>query len=323
MLSLSRFISDKCIDLVNAHHYMTFIYSFLGTRVFNKISLVYTEHSVPEVENIRGIHKHLFNILMCRTNAVIGVSAKIAETFKTRFPIHHRKIHSILNGIDINSFSLNIDRQDARIQWGFKPNDFIIGVVANFRNVKNHVCLIRAFHSLSSLHPEARLFLVGRGQRDDPENSEEKVRQLIQECRLGERVVIAGYQTDIPRLLQIMDIFCLPSVSEGMPVSILEAMAARIPVVGSDVRGINEIISADDTGLLFPSNNHIVLTSVIGLRKVHSSGCLRHGKCNRGLRNMRHYSKIQYLLTQETRVEIHPLILVGKRQKIYLICDGH
>ncbi|MDZ7697266.1 MAG: glycosyltransferase [Deltaproteobacteria bacterium] len=145
---------------------------------------------------------------------------------------------SIPNGVDIDLFQAPVDRNEVRAEFGISPDAMVIGTVANFREVKNHVCLLKALDILSKSHPELRVLLVGRGFPDDSENSEPGIRRLINELGIEDRVIFAGYRGDIPRILRAFDIFCLPSLSEGLPVSILEAMAAHVPVVGSDVRGI-------------------------------------------------------------------------------------
>lgn len=259
MMQLSGIIDRENIHVVNAHHYMPFFYSFLGARVFRNAKLIYTEHSVAEVDMISNWHMHIFNSLLYRTNTVVGVSNEVSEAFRKKFPRHSGKFMSIPNGVDIERFSSRVERLDIRAHWGFSPEDYVIGTVANFRYVKNHVCLVRAFQRLSTVNPNARLILVGKGYPGDLENSEEEVRRLVAFHELEDRVVFAGYQEDIPSILQCLDVFCLPSFSEGLPVSILEAMAAGVPVVGSDVRGIREVVSHNETGLLFPVNDHDAL----------------------------------------------------------------
>jgi len=104
---------------------------------------------------------------------------------------------------------------------------------------------------------------VGRGYAGDEENSEKAARDYVYTHGLEDRVLFAGYREDIPDILKSLDLFCLPSVSEGLPVSVLEAMAAGVPIVGSDVRGIREVVRHGRTGLLFPSNDEAGLARAI------------------------------------------------------------
>jgi len=263
MLRIGAIIRQYRIDVVNPHHYSPFVYSYLGSKVINNRSLVFTEHSVPEVTGLSAKHKLLCNALFFKTNAIVGISDEISKAFKTRFPMHAKRVISIPNGVDIELFQTPVNRNEVKAEFGIPPDAMVIGTVANFRKVKNHVCLLKALDILSKSHPELRVLLVGRGFPDDPENSEPDIRRLIKELGIGDRVIFAGYRSDIPRILRAIDIFCLPSLSEGLPVSILEAMAARIPVVGSDVRGIREVVSKEITGLLFPVNDHGSLAVMI------------------------------------------------------------
>jgi len=264
MLKLSIFIRNNEIDVVNAHHYMPCFYSFLGTKILNDKQLVYTEHSVPEVENIAGsIHGKIFHWMLYRINAVVGVSKAITEKFKEIYPRHSHKFHEILNGVDIERFRRKRVRENVRNHWGLAKEAFVIGSVANFRKIKNHVCLVRAVGRLKESHPYLRLFFVGTGFPSDLENSEEEVRELVRNLGLEDKVIFAGYQENIPETLSAFDAFCLPSLSEGLPVSLLEAMAAGVPVIGSEVSGIKEVILTGKTGMLFPSNDDRALSRII------------------------------------------------------------
>ncbi len=255
MIKISKIIKKNRINVVNSHHYAPLFYSYFGTKILHNRSLIYTEHSADEVEGFFGKHKLICNHMLHNCNSIIGVSREITESFRKKFPSHTKKMICIPNGVDIDRFTIQIDRDDLRAELGLLPSHFVIGTVANFRKVKNHLCLIRAFHLLSKSLPHTRLVLVGRGFAGDPENSEYDIKNLINSFGLENRVILTGYRDDIPCILKTLDTFCLPSLSEGLPVSILEAMASSVPVVGSNVKGINEIISAEETGLLFRSND--------------------------------------------------------------------
>lgn len=256
MFKLSNIVKKNYIDVVNAHHYMPCFYSFLGTRVLNDKRLIYTEHSVPEVEDIASsVHGKILHWMLYRINAVVGVSRAITEKFREMYPRHADKCHEILNSVDIEKFRRKGTRENVRSSWGLAKEDFVVGTVANFRKVKNHACLVRAAGRLKDSHPQLRLFFVGTGFPGDTENSEDEVRSLIRDLGLQDRVVLVGYQENIPEMLSALDAFCLPSFSEGLPVSLLEAMAAGVLVIGSEVAGITEVVTHRKTGMLFPSDD--------------------------------------------------------------------
>ena len=264
MFKLAQIIKENRIDVVNAHHYMPCFYSFLGTRILNDKKLVFTEHSVPEVESVADcVHGTIFNWMLYRINVVVGVSKAITEKFKEIYPRHTDRFHEILNGVDIDKFSGNGARDEVRSNWGLTGEHFVVGTIANFKRVKNHACLVRAAGRLKHTHPQLRLFFVGTGFLGDPENSEDEMRSLICDLDMQDRVILAGYQENIPKMLSALDAFCLTSFSEGLPVSLLEAMAAGVPVIGSEVNGIVEVVKEGKTGFLFPSNSDEQLSRVL------------------------------------------------------------
>jgi glycosyltransferase involved in cell wall biosynthesis len=107
--------------------------------------------------------------------------------------------------------------------------------------------LIEVFARLLKRLPEALLLIVGDGVRLPA------VRERIRELGIGESVLVMGERHDVPTILAAMDVFCLPSEMEGMPMTVLEAMAAGLPVVASDVGGIPEVVEDGRTGLMVPA----------------------------------------------------------------------
>lgn len=282
MYQVAKIVRDYRIDIVNAHHYMPCFYCFLATKILNQRRLIYTEHSVPEVDGIvSSFHGQILCWMLFRMNAVIGVSREITDKFKKHYPRHAEKFYAILNGVDMAKFRVKSNRDDVRKRWGLSKDHFVVGTVANFKKVKNHACLVRAAENLKDSYPHLRFLFVGTGFPGDPYNSEGEVRDLIRKFGLKERIILTGYQENIPDMLPAFDAFCLPSISEGMPVSLLEAMAAGVVVIGSRVRGIREVVTHRETGLLFSPNNDSDLASLI--EEILKSQCFARELTDRAL----------------------------------------
>jgi glycosyltransferase involved in cell wall biosynthesis len=137
---------------------------------------------------------------------------------------------------------------------GISKGEMVIGNVANIKRIKNHILLLKGFHRVVQAYPDVKLLLIGDVFKGDEQVANE-LQDYVRENRLQENVVFLGYRADIPELLSIMDVFCLTSHKEGLPISVMEAMAAGLPVVGTDVEGIRDVIIPGQSGLLVENDN--------------------------------------------------------------------
>jgi len=135
-------------------------------------------------------------------------------------------------------------------------------MVANLRKIKNHIFLLKAFEALLYEIKNVKLLLIGQGFTNDNETSESEIRNFVSNNCLENRVLLLGYRSDIPELLNIIDIVCLTSFKEGLPISLIEAMAAGLPIVGTDVDGIRNVIVPNRNGFL------VQLGDITGLKNV-------------------------------------------------------
>ncbi len=261
MYQIFKIIKKYKIDVINAHHFSPLFFSFLGSKILSNKKLYYTEHSTPIIRTIHNSkYKIIFKLMKNRIDHIISVSNEINDLFVEKFNIKNGLV--ILNSVDIHKFNKQ-EHTLKREHFGFNDEHFIVGNVANFRSVKNHVCLIKAFSSIAGKYPQLRLLLVGSGYSGWTDDTEQEMFELVKSLGLENIVVFAGYQSDIPAILGMMDLFCLPSLSEGLPVSLLEAMAANLPVIGSNVSGIKEVIKNNSNGLLFSVESPEELASLI------------------------------------------------------------
>ena len=259
IVQFARLVKNLQIKVVNAHHFMSYVYLFPGAKILNNTKLIYTEHSSWELDRLpkrwRLVGKRMFGKL----DHFVGVSNEVSRTAEDIFGADPGKYVTILNGVDLSLFENSAAREVCRERIGINHGDIVIGNVANFRKVKNHLHLIKAFQALSENHRNVKLLLVGKGFEDDPENTESEVRRYISEHRLDRTIICLGYRSDIPDLMGCMDIFCLTSRMEGLPISLIEAMAAGLPIVGTDVDGIRSVVQNGVNGFLVPPEDVGVL----------------------------------------------------------------
>lgn len=250
MYNLSEIIRKENIDVVNAHHFLSMIYTYYGSKIRNRRGLIYTEHSEWEIDSVSWKWKKIGGYFLRRLDRSIGVGANITGKLESEFGIPADKTLTINNGVDIDLFQENRKTSLSRKHLGVGSEDKVIGIVANFRKVKNHLFLLKAFNELSKNSDATKLMLVGKEPEGEPDNTLPEVLQFIENKKLSGRVHVLGYRSDVPELLKIMDVFCLTSFKEGLPIGLIEAMAVGLPVIGTDVEGIRDVISDGENGYL-------------------------------------------------------------------------
>jgi len=153
------------------------------------------------------------------------------------------KLQTIYNGISFPVRSHSTFRETQ----GIPESAIVVGNVGNLYPVKGQRYLVEAFARFLTIAPHAFLVLVGRGQE------QERLRQLAADLKIApERIVFTGFQKDVANILSALDIYVQPSLSEGFPVAVLEALSLDLPVVATCVGGVPEIITGEDIGILVP-----------------------------------------------------------------------
>ncbi|MBR1675823.1 MAG: glycosyltransferase family 1 protein [Clostridia bacterium] len=179
-----------------------------------------------------SLHYFLYKILTCRTRYIADYffacsNAAGIDRFGKRV-VNSGKYSMLNNAVDSSDYTLNKPvRNKVRKDFNINEKDFIIGHVGRFVKAKNHAFLIDVFNELQK-NINAKLMLVGDG--DLRKSIEEKVESL----GLKDKVIFTGVRSDIPEIMQAMDVFVFPSLYEGLPVTLIEAQAAGLPCVISD-----------------------------------------------------------------------------------------
>ena len=214
-------------------------------------AVVATEHSFVEFYLDASIYMQQ-RLLAASLGRYLPVSHDLAQRLRQTLHFPARKIQVIHNGILVEPFN---GLADAALRASLNGNSQrpIVLTAARLDAQKGHRYLLEA----AALVPEAQFVLAG----DGPARS--SLEERVQALGLGNRVVFLGYRSDIPELLACCDLFVLPSLYEGLPLSVLEAMAAGKPVIASAVGGTDEAVIPGETGLLVPPADPIALATAI------------------------------------------------------------
>ena len=138
-------------------------------------------------------------------------------------------VHILHNGLDLNYYSYTEKgRTMVRNEFGFTPNQTVLGHVGRFSAQKNHSFLLKIFQHYHNSNPDSVLMLVGNGELKD------EIKKKIQEKGLEKSVFFAGIRSDMPSIYSAMDVFVFPSLYDGMPNAVIEAQACGLPCVVSD-----------------------------------------------------------------------------------------
>jgi glycosyltransferase involved in cell wall biosynthesis len=174
---------------------------------------------------------------------IIAVSDEVKKDM-LRFKIPEEKITMIDNGIALERFEKVVEAKNMRNQLGFGEKTRIVGTIGSLGIEKGHIYLLEAARHILNIVNDLKFLVVGDGPLRKP------LEKKSEELGIKKHVIFLGQRKDIPELLMAMDIFVLPSIKEGLPMALLEAMAAKRPVIATRVGAIPKVIENKDTGVL-------------------------------------------------------------------------
>jgi glycosyltransferase involved in cell wall biosynthesis len=260
LLQLIRIIRAGRYDLVHTH---TSKGGFLGR-------LAARATGVPAVHTIHGFAFHnessrlarLFYTRLEKTAArwsdlLISVNNEDRLEAVNTGIVRSEKIITICNGIDTSPFNRSFDRFKKRRELGIGNEELLVGTVARLAPQKAPLDFVAAALHLLSRRPDTKFIMVGDGPLRN------LVETFIRKSRQADRILVCGHRTDVPELLAAMDIFVLTSLWEGMPISILEAMAMAKPVVATDIKGSREVVRDGETGYLVPPRDPVAVGEAV------------------------------------------------------------
>ena len=248
--AIRGFTTDNGIKLVHCHGYKSDIYAYLALRsAGSAIRLLATNHTWKMRTLTEKIYKFLDLFFLKRFDQIVAVSDAVKKEM-TLGGIDAGKISMIFNGISFTPEQQN-NRLALRTSLGLDSKSIVVGCVASLTEEKAHKDLIAAFALLHEMLPNVSLLLIGDGiLRED-------LTEQVDALGLGRQVIFAGRRSDVRQLYEAMDIFTLVSSNEGLPMAMLEAMAAGLPVVVTPVGAIPKVVTDGEHGLLVPVGGHV------------------------------------------------------------------
>ncbi|MCR9197889.1 MAG: glycosyltransferase [Planctomycetaceae bacterium] len=246
---LDAFARREHVSLLHAHQYTPFFQSMLSRGLTGTRPVLLTEHG-RHVPDLPSRKRSLVNRLLLRKqDRLIGCGAAVRQALIDNEGLPAQRVDVIYNGVDLNAFSQAAAHARTRIrrEFGFKDDDFVAVQVARLHKLKDHQTALETIEVARRTHPNVRLLIVGEGE--ERAAIEADIRQKNLECH----VRLAGSRSDVADLLAAADTFLMSSISEGIPLTIIEAMAAELPVVSTAVGGIPEMITSGQNGFLAPA----------------------------------------------------------------------
>jgi sugar transferase (PEP-CTERM/EpsH1 system associated) len=247
---IAKLLRRVSADIVHAHQTAPWFYSALARLFYRKSKLLFEEHGRHFPEPDRRWHRLVNRALINRlTHVSVAVSRDIRERLVRYEGLQRDRIRIIYNGGRSAPAPDAATIQSLRAEFGFNSEHKVVGFVGRLDPVKNVRLLISAFAELKPSHANLRCLIVGDGPERDELQAE------VARHGLSDEFVFAGYRSDADQLVHCMDMFVLPSLSEGTSMALLEAMSARVPVVVTNVGGNIELIEDGVSGYVVESDS--------------------------------------------------------------------
>lgn len=259
---VKRFLKERQIDIIHAH----------GTRANSNIIWAAGSLGIPVIYTIHGWSFHPDQTFLVRNLRILGEKYLTKRAYKNisvsysnqkEGRKHIKSFYSTLveNGIDQKKFSPDNKYQDIKLELGIPVNKTLVLFLARFTKQKQPLAMIQAFAKVAAVDKSLHLLMVGDGELRD------EVEALVDQFQLRESVTLQRFRQDVPDILSSADVFVLPSLWEGLPIGLLEAMAMGKAIIASNVDGTAEVLKHEESGILINTENLVeeLASSILSL----------------------------------------------------------
>lgn len=257
---LARLLRQENCEIVHSHMFWSSLFAGPIAWTCRVPVVVETLHGSEAWRKGWKARCNLDRITTPFISKYVAVSPADAQFLAEKKRVSTDKIAMIHNGIDLRRFSASRDaRLRARRSLGFQEDDVVVIMVARFHPGKGHSVLLSAMVVLLSMYTNLKLITLGEG------DGERDFRRSCDELGITPHVRLAGFQSNVSEWLAAADINVLPSFYEGLPLTVLEAMASALPTVATDVGGIPEAIEDGISGILVPPGDAVKLANALSV----------------------------------------------------------
>ncbi len=251
---LRRRLTVRPVEVVHVHSPYVAGITRLVVRTLprrRRPALVYTEH------NRWPRHVPATRLLNRLTIRLDDHDLAVSDDVRASMPARLRsRVEVLVHGVDLDAVrAMAADRPAVRAELGVGDADVVIGIVANFRREKAYEVFLEAAAAACAEEPSLRFVSVGQGPLEDA------VRAELARYRLGERIRLLGYREDAVRVMSGFDVFTLTSTHEGLPVSLMDALALGLPVVATAVGGVPQAVTDGEEAVLVPAGRPELLAA--------------------------------------------------------------
>ncbi|MBL4763617.1 MAG: glycosyltransferase [Gammaproteobacteria bacterium] len=251
--AIRKLIKHHKFDIIHCHQYTPYTYGWFGS-IFTNTPIIFTEHGRFHPDSSSPKRKLINPLLQLRTAAITAISKATKQALVEFENFNEQKIDVIYNGIEDTVVTPSAS---LRTELGINSDDIVFGTISRLDPIKNQTMMLRAFKQAKDANNKLRLLIVGDGP------SKKELHDLTKELELTDSVIFTGFQPNPQAYLALMDVFLLPSFSEGTSMTLLEAMSFSIPSIATSVGGTPEILKHQSTGILSESDDTNELTQAM------------------------------------------------------------
>ncbi len=254
-LKIAQVFRNEEVEVIHTHNSQPLIEGTMGSLLSGVKRIVHTDHGRIFPDKKRYMFAERLASMFCYK--IVGVSLKTAQDLMKYEKIPPKKVITISNGVDGSKFNISIDKEHKKDELGIKNKGPIIGLASRLSEEKGVKYLISAMPKIINNYPDCCLIIAGNG------HLKKELQDYTIKLGVRENIVFIGSRIDMPELFNLFDLVVLPSISEGMPMVLLEAMAAGCPIVATEVGGVPAIIQHDHNGSLVKPGDPDALVSAI------------------------------------------------------------